>query len=64
MWYLLQTVIVVGVTYLYTEVIPNKALPGHILLFAILCAYAATWVISKAFDCLRILIRWAKKTKQ
>ena len=49
MWYLLQLAIMIYVIYLYTEVIPNPASGGQIILFALLLAYCVTWLLSRTF---------------
>lgn len=54
MWYLFQLVIACYIINLFSE-IPHEASPLHVAIFAMLCAYACTWILSKAVDLFRLL---------
>lgn len=54
MWYGLQIAIICYLVYIYSTKISPQTPFGYILLFAVLMAFLATWLLSKLFD----LLRW------
>lgn len=57
MWYVLQTVIIVYLCYLYKSELTPEYSMGHIFLFATLVAYAVTCILAKIIDLLLFLAR-------
>ena len=57
MWYAFQIAVIAGLIYLHVTKLSPDVSPWQIVLFAVLVAYALTWLLTKSFDLLRRIWR-------
>ncbi len=55
-WYVLQTATIYWIIQVYAKLTPDVP-KFDIVLFAFLCAYSLTWLISRTID----LLRWGRR---